>query len=118
MLFTQSPANGIYLGMCFADVRHGQAMLIKLVPQDTLKSPQLIPRITYGMNRTEIETLFGQPDVHQAGQRYKQILLSGNRMGSRGRWAGLCPGFTVQFTFDDEAGLTRIVVLPMDVRAP
>ena len=117
-LFVLTPFNGIHLGMCLADVRHGQAMLIKLIPQDRPRTPQVIPRLIHGMSRAGVEAIFGQPNVHHADQLYREVLLSGNRMGSTGQWAGLCPGFTVQFTFDNIIGLTRIVVLPMDVREP
>jgi hypothetical protein len=121
-LLTLTPLHGVHFGMCSAGSQHGQAMLVKLVaPAATTRDsdvPQVIPPLAYGMSKKTIQTLFGPPDILHEGQPYRSLLLSGNRRGSMGQWAGLCPGFTVQFTFDDEVGLTRLLVLPMDVGEP
>jgi hypothetical protein len=113
-----APVNGVHFGMCSAGSQHGQAMLVKLVAQQVNANdmPQVIPPLAYGMSKKSIEKFFGAPNTLHKGQPYKSILLSGNRQGSMGQWAGLCPGFTVQFTFDNEIGLTRFLVLPLDVR--
>ena len=111
-------SQGFSFGMCGLDPDHGQAMLVKFseLDQNQANSPLVNPQLSYGMTQKSVETLFGSPDVPSNGKLYKKKLLSGNRWGNTGMWASICPGFSLQFTFDQDYGLTRLIVFPTDLR--
>lgn len=110
--------HGILFGMCGIDADHGQSMLVRFADQYQASEAKLSvnPKLSYGMSSAAVEDLFGLPDVPSEGKRYIPKLLSGNRPGVSGRWAGVCPDFTLQLTFDEEIGLTRLIVFPVDMR--
>lgn len=118
-LMATAPLHGVYFGVCGADVQHGQSMLVNLPRQQDPQFPlSITPSLVRGMSKNAVEALFGLPNISHNGEPYKEILLSGNKYGSHGRWAGLCSGFTMQFSFDENARLTRLLILPMDETDP
>lgn len=118
-LMAVAPPHGVYFGVCGIDEQHGQSMLLVFSGKQDPQYPLTVtPPLFRGMSKAAVEELFGMPNITHSGKPYKKILLSGNQSGSQGRWAGLCPGFTMQFSFDQRARLTRLLILPVDTRAP
>ena len=109
---TEAADHGVYFGLCGIDVKHGQAMALR-IPDLELGRPGFQGEIRPLLSTLdEYRARYGAPLPQPDGSLFTQVRRTGDGIGRFADWSSICPGLTMRLDFDHRDRLSAITIYP------
>ncbi len=111
-IVTEAADHGVYFGLCGIDIRHGQAMALR-IPDLELGRPGFRGEIRPLLNSAdEYQEKYGSPIKQPDGSTFVQVRRTGDKLGRFADWSNICAGLTMRLDFDHRDRLSAITIYP------